>query len=358
MDNISYQHLARRLDMLPQGFPPSADGVELVMLSKLFSPEEAELASHLRITPETADQVAERTGGDRAETKKLLKSMTRRGLIGVEKIKGGLGFHIIPFAVGIYENQGDTLNREVSELFEHYYRQVLGTALTVEPYQHRAIPINESVQSEGSIRPYESVTKIVDSAQAWGVVDCICRKQKALIGEGCDHPLDVCLQLSPTPGAFDGASSITVLSREEAMATLKRAADAGLVHSVNNTKKDVWYICNCCTCSCGIMRGIVDLGLASVMAHSGFINQVDEDLCIQCGDCVDHCPFKALHLEESLVVDELRCAGCGVCNPSCPEGALHLVLRKEAELVDPPENNNEWRIQRASARHQNLEDIL
>jgi NAD-dependent dihydropyrimidine dehydrogenase PreA subunit len=358
MDNSPYQHLAQRLDMLPQGFPPSQDGVELVMLSKLFLPEEAELASHLRITPETAEQVAARTGSSPVETKKLLKAMVRRGLVGVEKIKGGLGFHIIPFAVGIYENQGDSLSREVAELFERYYRQVLGSALTVEPFAHRVIPVNESVQSEGSIRPYESVAQIVGSAQAWGVVDCICRKQKALIGEGCDHPLDVCLQLSSTAGAFDGASWIRALTREEAVATLKRAADAGLVHSVSNTKNDVWYICNCCTCSCGIMRGIVDLGLASVMAHSGFINQVDEDLCIQCGECVEHCPFKALHMEESLVVDEIRCAGCGVCNPTCPEGALHLISLPEADLIDPPESNTEWRRQRAAARGQNLEDIL
>ena len=29
--------------------------------------------------------------------------------------------------------------------------------------------------------------KIVANAQAWGVLDCICRVQKALIGEACQH---------------------------------------------------------------------------------------------------------------------------------------------------------------------------
>jgi Na+-translocating ferredoxin:NAD+ oxidoreductase subunit B len=358
MDTTPYKHLAQRLDQLPQGFPPSDDGSELLLLAKLYSPEEAELASQLRITAETSEQIAERINADPDIVRKQLKAMVRKGLIGIEKTKGGLGFHIIPFVIGIYENQGETIDRELAELFERYYKQVLGKALSLEPQAHRVVPVYESVQQGGSIRSYESVAEIVDSAQAWGVVDCICRKQKALIGEACEHPLDVCLQLSPTPGAFDNTEIVRSLSREEAMATLKRAADAGLVHTVNNTKKDVWYICNCCTCSCGILRGIVDLGLASVVAHSGFVNQVDEDLCVLCGDCIDSCPFRAIRLEEQLIIDELRCAGCGVCNETCPENALQLVVREVEDMINPPETNAEWREQRAHTRHQNLQDIL
>ncbi len=45
-----YRNLARRLDSLPNGYPPTEDGEELRILEKLFSPEEAELASNLRLT--------------------------------------------------------------------------------------------------------------------------------------------------------------------------------------------------------------------------------------------------------------------------------------------------------------------
>jgi ferredoxin len=124
------------------------------------------------------------------------------------------------------------------------------------------------------------------------------------------------------------------------MDTLQRAAQAGLVHCVSNNQQELWYICNCCTCSCGILRGMVDLGIANVVARSAFVNQVDEDLCAACGECVEVCQFNALALNGTVIVSEVRCAGCGVCVPVCPQGALALVRRLgEAE---PPLSEADW----------------
>jgi len=44
MSEEVYRQLARHLDDLPGGFPSSESGVELRILKRLFSPEEAELA--------------------------------------------------------------------------------------------------------------------------------------------------------------------------------------------------------------------------------------------------------------------------------------------------------------------------
>ena len=65
MQSDPYRQLAQRLDSLPNGYPPSPDGLELKLLAKLFTPQEAELASHLRLTIESSRQIAERTGGVR-----------------------------------------------------------------------------------------------------------------------------------------------------------------------------------------------------------------------------------------------------------------------------------------------------
>ena len=48
MDKISevYRKLARHLDNLPGGFPSTESGVELRILRRLFTPEDAELALH------------------------------------------------------------------------------------------------------------------------------------------------------------------------------------------------------------------------------------------------------------------------------------------------------------------------
>ncbi len=226
------------------------------------------------------------------------------------------------------------------------------------PAVHRVVPVNESIPLGLEVRPFESAAEIIASAKAWAVSDCICRKQKQLIGQGCQHPLDVCLAMSSNPGAFDHSTMVRALTKDEAMATLTRAAQAGLVHSVSNNQKDVWYICNCCSCSCGVLRGMVDLGLANVVAHSAYINQVEPDKCILCGLCIEVCQFNALTLDSALHLNLLRCAGCGVCSISCPEGALHLILRPESDIFTPPEREADWREARAKARNLDIREVL
>ncbi len=344
-----YQKLARKLDALPNGFPPTEDGAELRLLARLFTPEEAELACQLRMELKTPAEIAAWSGREFAPTRKLLKDMTRKGLIAAGPVEDGVGFGLMPFVVGIYEMQVGRMDRELAELFEAYY-PVFGRLLTTRPSVHRVIPVNESVRSDLEVRPFDSAAGIINANQAWGVVDCICRTQKALIGEGCEHPLDVCMVLSNQPKAFDHSSVIRPLTQTEAHATLKRAADAGLVHSVSNNQQGLWYICNCCTCSCGILRGMADLGLANVVARSPYVNTVDEARCGLCGACVEKCMFDALEIGMQLEISGQRCVGCGVCTLACPEEALTLVLRSEEQAGAPPVTLQDWMAERARAR--------
>lgn len=360
MEKSSYKKLAERLDALPNGFPSTEDGAELRLLAKLFTPEEAELASQLRLTREVPEQVAGRLGRDSVEVRQLLKGMARKGLIAAGRTEAGLGYGLMPFVVGIYEMQVENLDEEMAALFEEYYKQAFTEVLRVKPQVHRVIPVNESIKVDMEVRPFESASALVEGAQAWGVMDCICRKQKALIGEPCEHPLDVCMTLSEMSNAFDNNSTIRALTREEALGTLKRAAEAGLVHSVSNNQKGVHYICNCCTCSCGILRGMAEVGIANVVARSSYVNQVDDLLCNGCETCIDYCQFAALAMGDDMIlqVNSVRCVGCGVCVPQCPNDALGLVLRPEEELVLPPETIKEWGAQRAIKRGVNLADVL
>ena len=191
-------------------------------------------------------------------------------------------------------------------------------------------------------------------------LDCICRKQKALIGEGCDHPVDVCMTIANVPNAFDHHPFIHSQTRDEALSTLKRAADAGLVHSVSNNQRGVHYICNCCSCSCGILRGMAELGVANVVAHSPYINQVDDLVCSGCEDCIEFCQFDALSIGDAGIVEvnTVRCVGCGVCVPVCSTGALGMVPRPESDVIIPPATIKEWGAQRAAERGKSLADVL
>lgn len=365
MNTNVYKRLAERLDALPNGFPSDPGGAELRLLEKLFTPQEAALAAELRLTLENPTQIAARldeAGWVDIDSQALqiqLKSMARKGLIAAGRTEEGLVYGLMPFVVGIYEMQIGRIDDELARLFEDYYRKSFGEILTVQPAIHRIIPVGESVQMDMEIQPFESAEGIIRSAKAWGVLDCICRTQKALIGEACGHPVDVCMALSQKPGVFDHSPVIHALTLEQASATLQRAAEAGLVHSTSNIRGEITYICNCCTCACGILRGIAELGVANVVARSAFANQVNEALCSGCEICLELCQFGALSLQEgAMQVNRVRCVGCGVCVSSCPSGALGLVRRPLEEILPVPENDSAWRLQRSKARGIDLEQVL
>jgi len=84
-----------------------------------------------------------------------------------------------------------------------------------------------------------------------------------------------------------------------------------------------YAICNCCACCCGAMQA--HQHGTPMLASSGYLNTVDEDLCIGCCDCTETCQFFALTVMDGYaVVDETLCMGCGVCVSHCEQGALSL----------------------------------
>jgi electron transport complex protein RnfB len=352
-DSASYQRLARRLDDLPNGFPPARDGSHLRLLECIFSPEEASLAAELAPEPETPAAIAARLGLDSAAVRARLKEMARKGLIAADRAEGGLGYGLMPFVVGIYEMQAGRIDAELAERFETYFHAAFSEALSIRPQFHRVVPVRESVETDISIAPFESAAGIVERASAWAVTDCICRKQTALVGRPCPHPVEACMIFSSTPGAFHGRQGTRELTKQEALDLLRSLAEAGLVHSVANTREGNWYICNCCTCSCGILRGMAEGGMASVIAHSGFVCRVDETACSACGLCAERCPFDAISVNGAAHIDLVRCAGCGVCTVACPTSALTLIRREISEIEPLPADEETWRKERAAWRAKN-----
>ena len=359
-----YKKLALTLDSLPEGFPSTPDGAEIKILKHLFSPDEAEIASQLRLRLEHPKEIAARIGANHIELKKQLKIMVRKGLIRLGKSETiGLGYGLLPFVVGIYELQTGKMDETFARLFEDYYQQAFANMTSVEPKFHRVVPVGETIRNDMSIEPFESASTLIENAKAWGVTNCICRQQKKFIGEPCDHPEDVCMTFSQRPGAFDGNPVISAMTKDEAYDKLKYAADSGLVHSVsNNLDGDSFishYICNCCTCSCGILRGIAETGVANVIARSPFVLEVDPDLCGGCEICIDYCQFDALsmHPEDfTLQISQIKCVGCGVCVPQCPDDALIMVRRPDEEILEIPTSHEEWLEQRAMARGINFNE--
>ena len=81
MELNPYQQLAEKLNLLPNGFPPTDDGRELRLLAKIFTPEDARLAAQLTPSLETVEEISARTGREPAELRQQLKRMSRDGLV-------------------------------------------------------------------------------------------------------------------------------------------------------------------------------------------------------------------------------------------------------------------------------------
>ena len=73
-----YKQLAENLNRLPEGFTSTESGVELQILAKLFTEEEAALACRLNEKYQTVDEVAEKLKFASKETKKIYGKWGKR----------------------------------------------------------------------------------------------------------------------------------------------------------------------------------------------------------------------------------------------------------------------------------------
>ncbi len=358
MSEEVYRLLAQRLDMIPNGFPATQSGVELRILARLFTAEQARLATVMRLTPEPSADIAARAGLEARAAHAALKNMARQGLIRAEASGRQVRFGLLQFIVGFYEAQRPRLDAELAALMEQYFAETRGIVAFEAPSVHRVIPVSQAIDVGVEVFPYEHAERLVSEAKSWAVGTCICRLQRSLVGQACGAPLEACLWFAPVENAFQGITDGRALNKEEALDVLHACAEAGLVHTVRNQRDGIYYICNCCTCCCGILRAATEFGRAGAVAHSAFRSAVREEACAGCGACVERCHFGALSLVDDLaVVDAERCVGCGLCASACEQGALHLE-RVPGQEPAPPKDEAAWYALRAERRGLSLADIV
>lgn len=340
MSDDIYEHLAEALDRLPNGFPRTPSGVEIPMLKKIFTDQEALIAGQMGRDLETAEEIAGRTGIALEGIKIQLKGMVKRGLVWVRKHNSAVCYRLAPFIVGIYEEHVYEMDHEFAHLFEEY--MVDGGAKGIMqpvPALQRVVPARGSIKTE-YILPYDDVKAMLDNAVSFRVRDCICRKQKELHGDRtCDFPLTMCLNFT----TFPRAECDETITREQALAILDKAEEVGLVHTVSNVMNGMYYVCNCCGCCCGILRGITEWGIKEAVAFANYYASIDKDMCTDCGMCIDRCQVHAImdvHGKTTIIHDQ--CIGCGLCVTGCPQDAVTLTKREGAAINHPPEDFEAW----------------
>lgn len=56
---------------------------------------------------------------------------------------------------------------------------------------------------------------------------------------------------------------------------------------------------------------------------------VNQALCVACGNCVKECPMSAITIfKGSYAVIGDQCAGCGKCGTVCPASVIMLVEKE------------------------------
>jgi Na+-translocating ferredoxin:NAD+ oxidoreductase subunit B len=349
MAHEMYERLADALNRLPNGFPRTPSSVEVQLLARIFSPEEASAASQLTGEWETLGTIAPRLGLPVNEARSILVSMVKRGLLWFDKKDNEIHFRLAPFIVGIYEAQVETMDAELAQLFEKYMEDggVVGI-MKPQPALHRVVPAQGTVKSE-QVLPYDDVRAILLSSKSFNVRDCVCRVQQDHIGRECSFPTKMCLSFSD----YERSPRPDDISQAEALAILNQAEEIGLVHTVSNVMKGVGYVCNCCGCCCGILRGITDWGIENSVAFANYFAVIDPITCTGCGTCITRCQVHAIsELNGISVVARSRCIGCGLCVSGCPSHAATLQLKPESEIIHPPEDYPTWEHQRLDWVHE------
>lgn len=353
MNDAAYYKLAKVLDTLPNGFPATEKGLEIKILKKIFTPNEAELFCHLKLQLETAEQISKRTRRAPGSLEEKLMSMWRKGEIWGQNIEGIMFYKMMPFIIGIYEFQLNNLDREFCELLEEYFMHLGPQLVGFGPAIMQVVPIEQEIQVSHKPLPYQRASSIIENGKSFMVNECICKKEKRIMGNPCEKPSEVCLGIGDEKGTFnnDHPWGGRVLNKNEALELLKKAEDAGLVHLSTNVQSGHWFICNCCGCSCPILQS-VKMGLPNVV-NSHYHARIDPDLCEACGICKDErCQVDAIQeLEQVYSVLKDKCIGCGLCVTTCPTEAIEIVRKSEQEVIAPPVNEMAWFDERARQRN-------
>jgi len=337
LSNDVYEDLADALNRLPNGFPRTSSKVEIEILKRMLTAEEASVAGCMGRENESAEVVAEHAGLTPDEASSKLLNLARKGVVWVFEEDGKQSFRLAPFIVGIYE--ASSLDHELAHLVEEYLSN--GGAegiMRPQPAIHRVVPAQKAIKSE-RILPYDDVRAILLQSKSFTLRDCICREQQKLIENECKFPMRTCLSFSDGEGPPNESS----VSKEEALAFLDQAEEIGLVHTVSNVMKGVGYVCNCCGCCCGLLRGITDWGIENSVASANYVARIDPDECSGCRLCVGRCQVHAIREEDGIaIVDPSKCIGCGLCVTGCSNDAAKLDRKQESAIVPPPVDFKTW----------------
>ncbi len=320
---------------------------------------------------QTMEQLKESSGMSEEEILKNVEFLAKKGLIMNQPNRSGLMvFRLMPFInVGVYEYtfmkklEFSDWEKELAKLFKKLrdesnsrilanYDYVINKILpNIRPID-RTVPfrenretgneieiiVNEELEApEEKIIPSQDVKEIINKFDDIAVGNCYCRHYNDLLGNSCTQTdlRENCFSFGKSARYTTEQGFSRMISKEEALEILAKSESDGLVHKAYHPnmdfKREEDSICNCCSDCCGQWSSIT-------VNLSNYFSQVNQDLCVGCGTCVEKCPTGSSKLNSEGKSERIgeRCIGCGICASFCPENAISLLEKERAVRLAPP----------------------
>ena len=121
MSNEIYYELRALLDKFPRGFMETESEVEIKILKKLFTEEDAKLAVQLSTVLEEINDIAKRLEWDIDDLRPRLDELANKGLIFRIRRQDKAYYRATAYAIGLYEYSVKRMDKEMAALFRQYY---------------------------------------------------------------------------------------------------------------------------------------------------------------------------------------------------------------------------------------------
>ena len=358
--NDYYEIVREKLVLGPLAAPKHPKVIEL--LKVFWNEDEIKILSHFPPADKfiAINELVEKSDVSRSEIKKILKKLHHKRVI----CKSGTKYGLLPLAPGIFEayftarNDTEENLKKAAELMDYFMKNILSFRFIKQDFsflrpllpletKQKFIKIDEIVDSNSQILPYELVERLIEQNDEFAVIPCQCRLVAELNGNPCKiaKAEDGCFIAGIGAKYIVEMNMGRALNKQEAIEYLKKTEKAGLVHNTTYCTgvESSMFICNCCSCHCGILGPTKKYNLPTTK-KSNFEPVINQELCVKCEVCVKKCPMEAIYhqfplesdsSDDKIIIRTESCIGCGICASNCAKNAI--TLKKVRNDVPPKE---------------------